>query len=195
MRGISQALGTLKCCCPSFCLSQKPSELSATFHFHKVLGKADRPLVQLEEMESAGVVFQHLIWRPSASQASRVPCACPWQWGLAVMLWLTAVLADVCVGTIAGPQLFPQSPSAILKKFFTTFVVRSRIWFSLDDSLTAFSFALETGSDYQDFSDISWWLINSLPGIYLMLSPKGFPWIQLCFIPHRPSVLFHPSLL
>lgn len=28
-----------------------------------------------------------------------------------------------------------------------------------------------------------------------MLPPEGSIWIQLCFIPHRPSVLFHPLLL
>lgn len=28
-----------------------------------------------------------------------------------------------------------------------------------------------------------------------MLPPEGSIWIQLCFIPHRPSVFFHPLLL
>lgn len=72
------------------------------------------------EMESAGVVFQHLIWRPSASQASRVPWACLWQWGLGVVLWYPGS-AGWCVGTIAGPRVCSKGPGAILKKFFKGF--------------------------------------------------------------------------
>lgn len=144
--GISQALGTLKCCCPSSCLS--PESLRALCHlsFSQSLGRADRPLVQLGKCK-VQVLFQHLIWRPSASQASRVLCACHWERGFGVMLWYTGS-ADVCVGTTARPQVCPQSPGAIFKKFLAVFLVRSRIWFSLDDSHTSFSFALETDSNY-----------------------------------------------
>lgn len=91
--------------------------------------------------------------------------------GLVLCCGTLAVLVDVCVETIVGPQM---SQGAILKKFLAAFFVRSRIRLSLDDSLPTFSCALETDSNYQDSSDISQWLINSLPGCYLQKALHEF---------------------
>lgn len=164
------------------------------------------PLLQLGEMEGAGGVFQHLIWRPSASQAAEVPAACSRSASgseclrscLGVMLWYArAVLTDLRVGDPIGPRDCSKSQGAIFLKFLAAFCfLSSRIQLGLGGILTAFSFALEMDSNYQSSSGIIEWLISlRLAGNYLMLSPQVCLWIQLCFIPHSTSVPSHPSLL
>lgn len=106
------------------------------------------------------------------------------------------MLVDVCVGTIAGPQVCHKSQGAIFKKFLAVFLVRSRIQLSLDDSLTSFSFVLETDSNYQDSSDINQWLILitwKLPDVtsrrLYMNSALLHPTQTFCFFPPFAPVI------
>lgn len=82
-------IGCLKTLLPSS-LCPSPGSLTALLclSFSQSLCKAATPLLQMGEAESAGVVFQHLIKRPSAGQAAEfLPCAllsasgksCLWQ--------------------------------------------------------------------------------------------------------------------